>query len=355
VPRDDPFQDGAEQDLADGDQTLSDADQSNADLDQTTAESDQTASERDQNASDRDQHASDLDQAASDRAEARGVDSVNYSRTRRTRAGTALQRDLTTQVRSDAAHIRDATADRRDRDAEARDEASSARDALAGALDREIEELEKSATAGTNGVGVEILLRAAQDRKRAAASRARAAEQRDRAARDRALAREDRKRAAADRLAAAEELAAEGVDHLTETLRRRVGLAAIQREIDRTARTQEGLVVAFVDVDGLKAVNDSRGHAAGDELLRDVAGCIKAGLRPYDVVLRYGGDELVCSLAGDDLASISDRFKEIAARIGERQEGASITVGLAERNPGEPLEDLIARADHAMLSARNAA
>jgi diguanylate cyclase (GGDEF)-like protein len=341
--------------LADGEQTLSEADQSNADLDQTTAESDQTSSERDQYASDRDQHASDLDQAASDRAAARGLDSVNYSRTRRTRASTALQRDHSTQVRSDAGRVRDATADRRDHDADARDEASSARDALAGALDREIAELEKSATAGTNGIDVEILLRAAQERKQSAASRARAAKQRDRAARDRAMARDDRQQAAADRLAAAEELAAEGVDHLTETLRRRVGLAAIQREIDRTARTQEGLVVAFVDVDGLKDVNDSRGHAAGDDLLRDVARCIKTGLRPYDVVLRYGGDELVCSLAGDDLAGISDRFIEISARIGECQEGASITVGFAERRHEEPLDDLIVRADHAMLAARNSA
>jgi diguanylate cyclase (GGDEF)-like protein len=353
VPRDDSLPEGPEQDLADGDQTVSDADQSGADLDQTAAESDQTASERDQNASDRDQRASELDQAASDQAADRGVQSVNYSRTRRTRASTAIQRDLTTQVRSDTSRIRDATAERRDRDADARDAASHARDELAAALDAEIEALEKSSKHGSNGTGMEILLRAAHDRKRAAASRGRAAEQRDHSARDRVMARQDRQQAAADRLAAAEELAAEGVDHLTDALRRRVGLAAIQREIDRTARTQESLVVAFVDVDGLKAVNDSRGHAAGDELLRDVVRCIKAGLRPYDVVLRYGGDELVCSLVGENLAGIRDRFNRINARIAECQDGASITVGLVEAIPGESTGELVARADQAMLTVRN--
>ena len=82
---------------------------------------------------------------------------------------------------------------------------------------------------------------------------------REAAAADRERAAHDRRQAARDRAAAAEELALEGVDHLTGTLRRRAGLSAIQREIDRTRRTGERLVVAFIDVDGLKHVNDTRG------------------------------------------------------------------------------------------------
>jgi diguanylate cyclase (GGDEF)-like protein len=256
-------------------------------------------------------------------------------------------------VRSDTSRIRDATADRRDRDADIRDIASAARDELAAALDAEIEELERSRAAGTNGGKVELLLSAARDRKRAAESRRRAASQRQRAAADRARAREDRERAAADREHAAQELAAEGMDHLTETLRRRVGLRALEREVDRTARTKEGLVVAFVDVDGLKAINDTAGHAAGDHVLQSVARCIMNGLRPYDVVMRYGGDEIVCSLAGENLAGIRQRFDEIAARIAESSNGASVSVGLAERVPEESVADLIARADQAMLRTRD--
>ena len=91
--------------------------------------------------------------------------------------------------------------------------------------------------------------------------------QREAAAHDRELAAEDREQAAHDRSVAADELAAEGIDDLTGAMLRRVGLGAIQREMDRTQRSGEGLVVAYVDVDGLKAVNDTAGHMAGDALL----------------------------------------------------------------------------------------
>src|SRR5437879_3714074 len=76
------------------------------------------------------------------------------------------------------------------------------------------------------------------------------------------------------------------IDEVTGTLRRGPGLRELQHEIDRTRRQGGPMVVAFIDVDGLKAVNDKRGHAAGDQLLRDVAEALKQGLRSYDLVLR---------------------------------------------------------------------
>ena len=197
--------------------------------------------------------------------------------------------------------------------------------------------------------------RAAADRKRAAASRARAAALRKAAARDRERAAQDRRQAALDRAAAAAELALEGVDELTGALVRRIGLGAIQRELDRAQRTDERLVVAFVDVVGLKAVNDARGHAAGDALLNQVARSIMQHLRSYDVIVRFGGDEFVCSLAGQDVAGVRDRFERIAAasrRIGGRREvhaGTRRTAGGATRS-----HELIRRADAAMLEARRA-
>ena len=341
--------------LSERDQLLSEADQTGSDLDQTSSDADQTASDRDQNASDSDQHAADLDQAASDQAHERGVDPSNYVRTKRSRSKAALERDVGTHARAGVARVRDETAERRDRDAEARDAAAVARDKLAATLDAEIEELERSKAQGGNGhgLGLEILLRASRDRKRAAASRARAAAQRENAARDRELARRDRAQAAGDRRKAADELAAEGVDHLTGTLRRRVGLAAIQREIERTRRTHDPLVVAFIDVNGLKIINDTHGHAAGDELLAGIAGCIKTALRPYDVVMRFGGDEFLCLLSGEGLHGVRDRFDQISEQIAKTQNGASIAVGLVEGNREESLEDLIVRADNAMLATRD--
>ena len=60
-------------------------------------------------------------------------------------------------------------------------------------------------------------------------------------------------------------------------------------EIARARRHCGGLVLAFIDVDGLKRVNDSEGHLAGDALLCAVADCLYRCLRSYDVIMRYGG------------------------------------------------------------------
>ncbi len=354
MPTEHPFSEGHDEDLSEVDQTSSDADQSSADLDQTSSDADQGASDIDQAASDRDQRASDLDQADSDQAQRSGGSRANSAQTRRTRSQTTIDRDMASQARADAASVRDATAEQRDRDADARDVAATARDHLSVVLDAEIEQLEKSRRRSSNGsqVGLDILLNAANDRKHAAALRARSTAQREEAARDRLQAQRDRAAAAADRQAAAVELAAEGVDHLTGTMRRRVGLAAVERELDRAHRTAEPAVVAFVDVDSLKAVNDAQGHVAGDALLREVAGSIKVALRPYDLIFRYGGDEFICSLTGQDLAGVQSRFDQISAHIADAQNGATISVGYASRDEAESVGDLIVRADRDMMATR---
>jgi diguanylate cyclase (GGDEF)-like protein len=336
-----------QQSTADRDQTSADTDQTNADLDQSAADSDADGSRRDQAASDSDQRAADLDQSAID--DPQGMPADAREQTRRARAQATLERDITSQARTIGAAIRDANADRRDRAAADRDAAAEARDRLAAELDAEIERLVRGAQAGASGA--DILLRAATDRKRAAQSRTRAAAHRDAAARDREQAARDREQAARDRQAAAEELAMEGVDHLTGALRRRVGLAAIQREMDRSRRTDAQLVVAFVDVDGLRVMNNTHGHAAGDHLLREVVRSIRQALRAYDIVAHYGGDEFVCALLGD-LSAIQQRFEEVALKLRQATAGSTITTGLAEMRPDNTLEDLLGRADAAMLAAR---
>jgi diguanylate cyclase (GGDEF)-like protein len=338
------------QTLSDRDQNATDRDQTESDLDQTSEDADQGASERDQLASDRDQEAADDDQRASDRS---GDTREGYARTRRARSRSALERDRTSQARSETAHIREQAAKRRDKLADWRDEAASDRDRLAAALDEEIERMERdTGEDGRPKVGIDVLLRAAGARKDAAASRERAAKQREAAAEDRTSAARDRRQAALDRAAATEEIALEGIDHLTGALRRRVGLAAIQREMDRTSRTGESLLVAFVDVDGLKPVNDAHGHAAGDELLRATVATISEHLRSYDVITRFGGDEFVCTLAGQDIARARKRFDEISIRHAEGAGHGSFTVGLAERQEDDTLASLIDRADMAMTEAR---
>jgi diguanylate cyclase (GGDEF)-like protein len=343
-----------DQTLSDRDQTSADTDQTGADTDQTSADGDQTASERDQRASDGDQDAADRDQAAGVHYDDESGGENGYARTRRARSQGTHERDVAARAPTQTALVRDEAASHRDRMATERDAGARARDDLAATIDADIArvELERSAEHIEPLNPSEIVRRAAGDRQRAAASRTQAAAAREAADRDRDLAAEDREQAARDRIVAAEELAAEGVDILTGAMRRRVGLAAIQRELDRTSRSGEPLVVAFVDVDGLKSVNDTDGHPAGDELLRDVVSAITEHLRSYDVIARFGGDEFVCSLAGQDAGGARKRFDQIRAHLSDAASGATFTVGLAERGDEEALDQLVSRADTAMIEAR---
>jgi diguanylate cyclase (GGDEF)-like protein/PAS domain S-box-containing protein len=169
---------------------------------------------------------------------------------------------------------------------------------------------------------------------------------------DRRKAEEDRRQAIRDLESASEDLAYEGTDSLTGVMRRRVGLGAIQREMDRSERTGEPLVLAFVDTVGLKAINDTRGHNAGDRVLQDVAGCISEDLRSYDVVTRVGGDEFICTLTGQTVPQAEARYREVSSQLAKRSSGARMTVGLAARKPGDSLEEFVDRADQAMLAIR---
>jgi diguanylate cyclase (GGDEF)-like protein len=335
-------------------QSAAEAEQSRADVEQTLSDSDQTGSDRDQISSDRDQAAADIDQSASDEEHARDADPALYERARQMRAESTSERRLTSEARGTRSVIRDGVADQRDRLAAARDLTSAARDELAAALDAELETLEREHAISEVGVpdAGEASSPATRARVLTAESRARAALQRRAAAEDRADAARDRAFAALDRRAYGEELANAETDEVTGALRRGVGLAALQREMDRTGRTGEQLAVVFIDVDGLKAVNDEHGHAAGDELLRTVVRIISDEFRSYDVILRYGGDEFVCSLAGDGLEGIGKRFARVAGNLDEAIRGAAISIGVSRRRSQDTVETLIDRADTKMIGGR---
>jgi diguanylate cyclase (GGDEF)-like protein len=125
----------------------------------------------------------------------------------------------------------------------------------------------------------------------------------------------------------------------------------IEHEIVRARRTGDRLTLAFVDVDGLKRVNDEHGHAAGDALLRNVVEALGSGLRASDLIVRYGGDEFLCALADAGKHHAAKRL-QISEGILARFAIGSLSVGLAELRPGEDAAALIARADHALYSAR---
>jgi diguanylate cyclase (GGDEF)-like protein len=161
-----------------------------------------------------------------------------------------------------------------------------------------------------------------------------------------------RLRALADRCA---RLAGQAtVDELTGALRRGAGLAALQREMDRSRRFRgKGLVVVFIDVDGLKAVNDRDGHAAGDERLRATVAAMRDRLRSYDLVIRYGGDEFICVLTDSGVADADRTAANLRQHVFAKTGGA-ISVGIAELNAGESVDALVERADAALYAGRRA-
>ncbi len=139
-------------------------------------------------------------------------------------------------------------------------------------------------------------------------------------------------------------------DELTGTLRRGPGYAAARAEIERARRTETPLTLVIVDVDGLKRVNDRHGHLTGDRMLRDVAQGLAAAMRPYDVLVRFGGDEFVCVLGGVSRTQGRRRMAAVQARL--RSRDVSISVGLAELRAGDDLDALISRADSALYAGR---
>jgi diguanylate cyclase (GGDEF)-like protein len=330
----------SEQTLSETDQTLSDADQTHSDADQQAADTDQAQADIDQDASDRDQNASDRElsgaptgsarrRAHDISSEERRAGSLARDATWRERARAASDRAAGAVHRDEAAHLRDLTAAARDRAGEARDRAWRRREERRGALTK----LERA------------LQEVTHTRAQAAADRARAAADRAQAARDREQAAHDRQRARA-------ELRHAHLDDLTGAYGRALGTHALQGEIDRARREGKPLVLAFVDVDGLKGVNDRHGHAAGDALLRDVVAAIRSDLRAYDPIVRVGGDEFVCALTNSDLERARARFEAIQADLECRRIDGSVSVGLAALEADDTLDDLTRRGDAALHEAR---
>jgi diguanylate cyclase (GGDEF)-like protein len=323
---------------------VSDADQTAADADQTAADADQTAADADQAQSDAEQRASDRDQAAADRDLARHKkhdEASGYERSLAERAVAKQERDAATLIRIRTAAERDDHAAQRDETAAERDRAAEARDWAAAALDREAETSAKALGRDLDDSVHRALVAAASARANAAADRARAAKDRERAS-------HDRERAAHDRRNATLELQAANVDELTGAYRRGMGEIVLRHEVERASRAGAPLVFAFIDIDGLKTVNDRDGHAAGDSLLRSVAGTLRANLRPYDPLVRIGGDEFVCALPDMELDEAERRFKQVAGRI----EQGSFTVGLAAAEPDDTVASLMERSDAAIRQTR---
>jgi diguanylate cyclase (GGDEF)-like protein/PAS domain S-box-containing protein len=149
-------------------------------------------------------------------------------------------------------------------------------------------------------------------------------------------------------------------DSLTGLPNRALFSDRLSHAIERRGRTH-ATAVYFVDVDRFKRINDSLGHAAGDEVLREVAARIQRMLRPDDTVARFGGDEftVLCESVGGVLEAVgvADRLqREIAQplRAGGADLRLSASIGIALAEPGEDADcsRLVEDADAAMYRAK---
>jgi len=253
--------------------------------------------------------------------------------------------DAVSFLRDEGAAARLRTAEDRDQAAALHDRRAERRDALA-----RLDDLQDDADVSRD----DILLRAASDRARSAADRVKAADDRALAAADREEAASERAEALRDHSESADSLKLAMTDALTGVWTRRFGLESVSRELERAHRTGAPLVLAFIDVDGLKQVNDSQGHLDGDMLLQLVGETVRANVRPYDVIVRYGGDEFVCAMPNLRAPEARVRFEKIAAALAAVNAEHSVTYGLAEAEPTDSLQELIARADAELLEVRRA-
>ena len=127
----------------------------------------------------------------------------------------------------------------------------------------------------------------------------------------------------------------------------------------RRRRAEDAIGILMVDIDRFKKLNDTHGHAVGDEVLRAVAGAIAGAVREDDVPARFGGEEFAVLLRNPSRAEaveVGERIREAVASLDLRPfgvGGASVSVGVAvSEAPGDPIPEVIERADKALYEAK---
>jgi diguanylate cyclase (GGDEF)-like protein len=148
-------------------------------------------------------------------------------------------------------------------------------------------------------------------------------------------------------------------DLLCGVLNRRGIEQKLDTELKRAARLGQNLTIALIDIDHFKAINDHAGHAAGDAALRDVVSAISGRLRPHDLLGRFGGDEFLLILphtSSSEAFTVSSRIEQSVRELSIPGEAIPLTIsiGLTQAAAGEVAAPLLARADKALYTAKDA-
>lgn len=148
-------------------------------------------------------------------------------------------------------------------------------------------------------------------------------------------------------------------DELTGLPNRRDMLRTIDNEIQRVTRTKKPFCFIFIDIDHFKNVNDTYGHACGDEVLKHVSATIRNLLRKYDVLARYGGEEFLTLLPETDLEGakiVAERFRktieDTTVIFGKLSIKVTITLGVAQYDHALGADKSIQMADRALYEGK---
>ena len=148
-------------------------------------------------------------------------------------------------------------------------------------------------------------------------------------------------------------------DSLTRLPNREAYEEAAAREVQRWQRYQRPLCLAVCDIDLFKSVNDSYGHVAGDEVLRQVAELLKQRLRGTDFLARYGGEEFVLLLPETErdeavqvMQSVCELIELSPIQFENKRIGMTISIGVADFRGKDILQSAFTRADRALYQAK---
>ncbi len=165
-----------------------------------------------------------------------------------------------------------------------------------------------------------------------------------------------------ERSARREAAARSTIDPLTGLQNRSELAMSVQLEVRRSRRSGRGFCLLMVDLDGLKALNDTLGHARGDTGLQDLGGVIRSSIRAVDSAYRYGGDEFTVLLPETDFRGafvVAEKIRTGAEEIGERTArlgvSTGVSIGLAAfPEDGSTADELMLAADRALYTAKAA-
>jgi diguanylate cyclase (GGDEF)-like protein len=150
-------------------------------------------------------------------------------------------------------------------------------------------------------------------------------------------------------------------DTLTGLYNRRYFMELAQGPLDKAKRFNNHCYAMMMDLDFFKVVNDSYGHLAGDEVLKNAANVMKNTLRSYDLLCRYGGEEFVVLVADttkEAVLHLAERIRESVAATpaiyNSTKIPVTISIGISANCPADTIESMIDKADKALYMAKKA-